>query len=134
MSKITWTPEQQAEHRKLWVEALRSGKYQQAVDDLRDRTGAMCCLGVACEISGLGRWDGCSYVTEGDRHRGVLNPDSDMTNWLGLRSGAGAFGPSETGRESLAHLNDSGKTFAEIADIIESEPVGLIASADGADE
>lgn len=130
---MDYTPEQQREHRKLWVEALRSGKYQQALDDLRDNTGAMCCLGVACEISGLGQWDGSGrYVTDHDRHSGELNPNSDMTDWLGLANGAGSFGSvnEHDRRESLAHLNDTGKSFSEIADIIEAEPEGLLAETE----
>lgn len=130
-----WSPEEQREHRKLWVEALRSGKYEQGTDDLRLDGGAMCCLGVACEISGLGHWDnGGRYVTETDRHTGELNPDSDMTDWLGLASGAGSFGQFDEHdrRESLAHLNDTGKSFSEIADIIESEPEGLLSSPEAA--
>ena len=34
---------------RQWVEALRSGKYQQAKGSLR-RGDAMCCLGVACDL------------------------------------------------------------------------------------
>ena len=46
---------------KLWVDALRSGKYQQARGALK--TGdAYCCLGVACDISGLGTWDRTWYL------------------------------------------------------------------------
>lgn len=55
MSK--YTAEEQAEHRKEWVKALRSGKYEQAKGTLKQTDGGreqFCCLGVACDISGLG--------------------------------------------------------------------------------
>lgn len=41
--------------RLRWLEALESGKYPQASHKLRTPLG-FCCLGVACDISGLGEW------------------------------------------------------------------------------
>ncbi len=42
-----------AKIKRLWViKALRSGKYRQAKEILRNRSGSMCCLGVLCEIQG----------------------------------------------------------------------------------
>src|SRR6185437_10576766 len=49
-----WSKEQQKEHRKLWIEALRSGKYkqgEQALHRVEDDTHKFCCLGVACEVA-----------------------------------------------------------------------------------
>lgn len=45
------SPEQIALHRGIWIEALRSGNYQQTRGRLRDTTG-FCCLGVAEDIRG----------------------------------------------------------------------------------
>lgn len=121
-----WTPEQQKEHRKLWVEALRSGKYQQATRQLRDGD-AFCCLGVACEISGLGKWSGNSFpVYLGDSR---FLP-TEVREWLGISGRLGGFG--RRNRKYLADLNDDGTTFSEIADIIESEPEGLLSSPEAA--
>lgn len=120
-----WTKDEQREHRRLWVEALRSGKYKQARRRLKNpRTGAMCCLGVACEISGLGAFDssGC-YRTPGEVSDDVL--PLSVRRWLGLISIDGAYGDL-TDDNCLAGLNDSGKRFSTIARIIESEPEGLI--------
>ena len=50
-----YTEQEQKEHRAELVAALRSGEYQQITGRLTDETG-YCCLGVACEISGLGEW------------------------------------------------------------------------------
>ena len=35
--------------KKIWVKALRSGKYKQTTTKLRDTFG-FCCLGVACDL------------------------------------------------------------------------------------
>jgi hypothetical protein len=51
----TYTPEQQHVHRCELVAALLSGKYQEGQGHLHPED-AFCCLGVACEISGLGTW------------------------------------------------------------------------------
>lgn len=41
---------------KKWVAALKSGTYEQALSVLHVVDDGYCCLGVACDISGLGRW------------------------------------------------------------------------------
>jgi len=65
----------------VWVEALESGRYRQGTGQLRvantfGETLRMCCLGVACEVSGLGRWepDTDNYVVDG-APRDELNGD-----------------------------------------------------------
>ena len=50
-----YTPEEQAQHRQELIEALESGKYTQGSNYLH-KDNYYCCLGVACDISGLGRW------------------------------------------------------------------------------
>ncbi len=40
------------EIKKLWVDALRSGRYKQGYNDLRDSSGGHCCLGVLVEELG----------------------------------------------------------------------------------
>lgn len=109
---------------KKWVAALRSGQYQQCVNALRS-DDAYCCLGVASEISGLGKWiDGHVFQDEtlaAAEYRGedvtyeeeFTSPD--VQKWLGLRTKDGAIGNGIT----LAELNDQGTPFSEIADIIE---------------
>ena len=113
-----YTPEQQAKNRREWVEALRSGDYQQGQGALL--TGdRFCCLGVACEISGLAEWNGHYYLGQD-----CALPDEVM-DWLGLRDYMGEWMNGDT----LAARNDTGKTFREIADLIESEPQGLLKEA-----
>ncbi len=119
----TWTKEEQAEHRRLWVEALRSGKYQQGRMALRDlRTGGFCCLGVACQISGLGAWSAFPDVAEtpmyqiGDVHYSRMYLPYPVRKWLGLATDSGVLVGSGN---TLSAKNDGGASFTEIADIIE---------------
>lgn len=112
-----------------WVAALRSGKYQQASGTLNDE-GRFCCLGVLCEISGLGAWgehngDGLiPYETSKDKETD-LAPHS-VCDWAGFQEGSNPQlrVPTvviEEEREGLHEHNDAGKTFAEIADAIEEQ-------------
>ena len=146
----TYTPEEQKEHRRLWVQALRSGEYEQCREQLHTETG-YCCLGVACDISGLGEWGTPGRANVGKIESETLTwyilqdesemsattlPDSVM-HWLGFSSNSGVFNsrikqvpadalPEELNDvladsgKSLAVLNDRGFTFHEIADIIEA--------------
>ena len=40
-------------NQKRWIKALRSGKFTQGKEKLHSLDGAMCCLGVACNIFGM---------------------------------------------------------------------------------
>lgn len=112
---------------KLWVEALRSGKYEQGTGYLC-RGGKYCCLGVAGELATEAGVINRSVYTVDDVETARFDGfDGSLSlllrQWIGLRDGAGSYRG-----DSLAMLNDCrGKTFAEIADIIESEPEGLFA-------
>jgi hypothetical protein len=109
-----------------WVEALRSGKYQQTKGYL-NRGGGFCCLGVACELAieeGVAiekepSIDYCRY------DQSSAFPPEGVRKWLGLTTREAKF---LGGKKSLAIENDSGVTFSDIADIIESQPDGLFES------
>jgi hypothetical protein len=100
--------------RKAWVKALRSGEYKQTIGRLRDKSG-FCCLGVLCDLAvknGVMK----SYL------RKAAGLPQIVQDWIGLNSYTGDyFG----GDACLASDNDDGKSFQEIASIIESEPQGL---------
>jgi len=122
--------------RKEWVAALRSGRYPQTSNALRDVDG-YCCLGVACEISGLGSWnsyESSSFVfvphDDADGAQMAIMPPAVM-EYYGVDDGRVPV--SYPRRYSgyvdgyvLSDMNDLGMTFAQIADIIEREmiPVG----------
>lgn len=102
-----------AELKRKWVEALRSGKYQQGKSALRCED-QFCCLGVLCDISGAGQWNEThhgiyEYVVRGNSSR--MGPPEPWQNSIGLRL-------EESGE--LWRMNDiRDKSFAEIADYIE---------------
>lgn len=127
------------ENAKAWVAALRSGKFKQGHNKLAriDRTvrGSMrfdyCCLGVASELAvaaGIipAPAVSCAYkeYVGGSNYLGF-----SVAEWLGLRNHKGEYNTkSERDNiiwKSLAGDNDDGKTFEEIANIIESEPNDL---------
>lgn len=78
---------------KLWVDALRSGKYKQTVGQLRNlnpeltvngkaRPVGYCCLGVACEVA---IDNGITFVEYGDLDwGGWLALPPQVAEWLGL--------------------------------------------------
>lgn len=91
-----------AELKRKWIEALRSGEYRQARMVLRDAMHRMCCLGVLATVQGC-QWE---FVPIDERN--VINLP------FGLNAGI-----SHSVRLALAEMNDSGKSFKEIADYIE---------------
>ena len=110
--------------RKAWVKALRSGKYKQGRNKLRNKNNEYCCLGVLCELAvkeGVipepkeGR-RGYSY------NRQAAYPPVLVAEWAGLKVRKGSY---SNGVSDLAHDNDNGKSFDKIADTIEREPEGL---------
>lgn len=90
------------EIKQRWIEALRSGKYKQGKGRLKAADGALCCLGVLSELSGI------PYAGE----EGLL--PTEIVGWAGL-SERNPF----AGQCSLAAENDRGTAFPEIADLIE---------------
>lgn len=116
---------------RKWVEALRSGKYQQGQNRLAtvEPDGIKyCCLGIACDLY---KQEHPEFPVEqvktfilhlvyGSDIEGYALPKV-VNEWLGLK----LYGDWDHG--SLAGRNDSGISFAAITDIIESEPEGLFA-------
>ena len=92
-----------------WVAALRSGKYKQGKMRLRSENGeAYCCLGLLCEIEG-GMSDGEWEIKRYSFDVGTI-----------LDAGLHSPGQDRSPAKILADMNDSGKTFAEIADHVEA--------------
>lgn len=117
-----------------WISRLRSGEYTQAKAVLREaysgpEVGGFCCLGVLCEIAveddvtQMLYQNGQFFYGSGMGSRTSLLPD-EVQAWAGIQGGAGlienyTYDGDGRGHADLADINDSGKTFAEIADIIE---------------
>jgi hypothetical protein len=137
------------EIKQLWLDALRSGKYEQGKLMLKPTESSYCCLGVLCEIAqerNIGE-----YIPS-EEHRGFTfkHKDSDdcydyyyedselpyiVKQWAGLDN----ENPKVTMNErnikegykgiiqsekvlTLAELNDNfGYTFTDLANIIEEQ-------------
>ena len=96
---------------KLWVEALRSGLYDQGFEALRTSTGEYCCLGVACDISGLGEWRENTYLGGGQSL-----PEA-VSHWLGVAGDDVNIG----GTWASARNDQLKQSFQDIADLIERQ-------------
>jgi len=122
------------EARRLWVAALRSSKYSQTKHVLHDDLG-FCCLGVACEVFNELR-PGVLDITKAPKSEdpsGLVHYDGyadtlpqEVMSFFSLASDNGSYKDDEGVGGSLAEDNDNGLTFSQIADIIESEPEGLV--------
>ncbi len=104
--------------KELWLIALRSGDYTQGIHALREGEGSYCCLGVLCDIHSKEKgisWrknEVGSYVYIKDMS--VL--PTDVMEWAGLKE----HNPAIAGTW-LAVLNDDGRDFKYLSDLIEKE-------------
>jgi hypothetical protein len=124
-----------------WLSALRSGNFKQTREKLTaNNRQSYCCLGVLCELyrqeTGNGRWKvNENYDGNYDNNKYAFlgadcMPPDEVIKWAGLPADSQNDVPvGERPRKwghgvetvTIAGLNDDGKSFAEIADIIESK-------------
>jgi hypothetical protein len=117
--------------KERWLAALRSGEYEQGRGML-EFNGKFCCLGVLCSLAVkdgitertvLENVDGPTGVALYGTRDGVGGTrhylPGKVIEWAGLPPNEPTVSVPELGG-SLASLNDSGTTFAEIANIIEA--------------
>ena len=121
--------------KQRWIDALRSGQYQQGVGCLRNAQNQFCCLGVLCDLyvednaeldsgacweqgSGGDVFEYCLHDTSG-----VL--PEEVKEWAELDEKNPCVRPPDPlGHPiaSLAALNDTGLvTFDDIATVIEEQ-------------
>ena len=94
--------------KRKWVEALRSGKYEQGKGRLRTLDNHFCCLGVLYDIVKPEAWKQGTFYYLADGFGGALTIDfEDNVNLPYKQSNI------------LMGMNDIGKSFNEIADWIE---------------
>lgn len=105
-------------NQRKWIEALRSGRYEQGRSALCD-SGRYCCLGVGCEVLEVEKNQRpySNLIRFGKQDRADFAP-TELMDLLGLRYSSGT---GKDGRD-LADMNDRGLSFSEIADAIEADP------------
>lgn len=110
--------------KEQWIQALRSGEYSQTAGCLHSENG-FCCLGVLTDLY-LKEFD--EEWTAGDPSDEVLSYHVhqnynylplDVVDWAGLDSESPMIVMQDGEKDALANMNDEGKTFEEIAQIIE---------------
>ena len=121
------------EVRKLWAEALRSGEFIQGVGCLcaarylgsSDHIAEQqCCLGVLSElycrhVENI-RKEINGHIYYGDSPENIKILCNKVRDWAGLQCNNGSYKYG-----CLATHNDLGKSFGDIANIIEEEPEEL---------
>jgi len=109
------------EIKEKWIEALLSGNYKQGQNYLRDSGEQFCCLGVLCDLyvkEGHGQWEKEGHYWRLGGRNGFLS--GPVMEWAGLTSSCGwEIQEYENDEDkSLVQMNDSGRTFVEIAEKI----------------
>ena len=125
-----------------WIKALRSGKFKQGFGTLKQFNNKgqaqHCCLGVLCELYNQQMkknkkktlsettWDNDSDFSHGYVKFGNKKEDlpKEVKDWAGIKNSLGKFKTNEVdeygdNEECLADLNDTGRKFKTIANIIE---------------
>ncbi len=110
-----------------WVEALRSGDFEQGKGALRDASGKYCCLGVACEISPVVELREHeyhaipNYVSKtDDRDYSQATLPAAVREWLGVEASNPHVTDDHGIEHALATWNDVEEAdFDKIADLIE---------------
>ena len=121
--------EEQKAFTQRWTSLLRSGEVEQARETLmkidRDGTPSFCCLGVFAALAALeGRNEylidshGCSLTCTGVLADGGDYLSSAYPNWVDFER---LTGIDRQDGDDLARLNDSGRSFSDIADAIEEK-------------
>lgn len=109
------------------VEALLSEKFTQTKNTLRGDDG-FCCLGVACEISGLSSWVEEEAGHVGVCHNTYLRSYAELPlkvqrqygfySPTGARADGGKLKIGEKDYNDIASANDAGESFRDIAEYI----------------
>ena len=127
-----------SEVKAKWLEALRGGEYKQTRYTLHSPNDGFCCLGVLCdiytkEVGGSWVWEYneedtyslISIVDEEEQDFATTDLPDCVVEWAGLEESspqvADPFREGEVAFCTLASLNDDGKGFEFIADLIDRD-------------
>jgi hypothetical protein len=108
-----------ADIKDRWIKALRSGEYKQCRSQLHNvKENSFCCLGVLCDLTKEelgGEWNEWEQIKYKDDKAASATLPEIVMKYCDLHSCDGLYNKNC----SLAMDNDKGKSFEEIADIIE---------------
>jgi len=119
-------PQQIGPNQRKWIDELRSGKFKQGQQWLR-QGDRHCCLGVACEVLEVKRdcyaqdpeADDATYYYDG--YNDVA--PRELVSLLALRDKNASIRDLKIGNcQTLTGANDSGSSFETIADFCEQHP------------
>ena len=108
-----------AELKTKWLEALRSGKYDQGTGQLRNGN-CFCCLGVLCDIFDPNAWK----IDRNSNAEWSYGEGFDQSHEIGVlpHNFKVTYGISADVESDLIAMNDdSGRTLSQIADYIEAK-------------
>lgn len=109
--------------KEAWKKNLRSGKFAQGSGQLRtwdpdEKIWKYCCLGVLCEMSGLGAWVEV-VVDDEERYSTYLSHKHYLPREVAEWAGIDPNNDEDTDvQQRLGTANDEGNTFIMIADQI----------------
>lgn len=117
--------------KKMWLKALRSGKYAQCegqlVDESNPKTTKFCCLGVLTNLYVEETGDAGAWVPEDgiDEYTQATVLDDAVVVWAGLPDEnpdvKGISDKDGYAYDTLAEMNDDKCSFKEIAKVIEKQ-------------
>lgn len=106
-----------SEFKQRWIDALRSGKYEQCREQLRSKGNRYCCLGVICDIYDKSNWEKSEDITLPGYRYTIDNIYSSVELPEELMY---IIGLTHDDMAELIELNDhEGYDFDQIADWIE---------------
>ena len=127
------------EVKQKWIDALRSGKYEQGCERLRSVSG-YCCLGVLCDLYAQEHdveWDfrGNEETNLQPMDYWYFDDQSEflpkvVMNWAGLKTHNPSVkvdiednddGDNSFYTDEIANVNDSGYTFNDLSKIIQEQ-------------
>lgn len=113
------------ENQKAWVAALRSGEFRHGKYTLQNGD-CYCCLGVLCVVAEK-HGVKVNKFSDGWLVGSSLYSQAQVRGWVGMATHNGAIlDPLRCRNMYLTELNDNdGKSFAQIADIIEQNAESL---------
>jgi len=126
------------EVKQKWIDALRSGKYEQGSEKLRTVSG-YCCLGVLCDL--YAQEHNTEWEFRGNEETNLQPKDywyfedqsefvpESVMDWAGFTENCPVVKIDVEEKdednwfyhEGLADLNDSGYTFNELSNLIEQQ-------------